>query len=81
LDNCIIVSSGNQWRDVDFEQISKDVRHALKYACGSKYAIRTPHMKADLDVGALISQGLVPPSLHREVRLDNPSQLGDLCNC
>lgn len=53
--------------DIDFRSIDPDIYQSVKYARGSKYALRAPALKEE--VGAFVSDDLVPGSLHREVCL------------
>jgi hypothetical protein len=46
--------------------IDADVQNALKYARAGKYTLRPP--KLAFEVGVYFSDGIVPASLHHEVR-------------
>jgi hypothetical protein len=52
-------------RPVDFGTIDSDVRNALKYIKGAKYAIEEPDLCQH--IGAFVSDDIVPVSLHHEV--------------
>lgn len=65
MDFKLYQGQGLPLREIDLSKMDAEIRNALKYTRVAKYALQAPALKED--VGALISDGIVPPSLHREV--------------
>ncbi|KAF9062786.1 hypothetical protein BDP27DRAFT_1406090 [Rhodocollybia butyracea] len=59
-------ASDSSLEPFDMNMIETNEKNSLKYARGSKYALREPELK-ESGLGIFISDDLVPPALHQEL--------------
>ncbi|KAF9062787.1 hypothetical protein BDP27DRAFT_1427550 [Rhodocollybia butyracea] len=63
----LLGASDNSLEPFDMNTIEADLKNSLKYARGSTYALPQPELK-ESGLGIIVSDDLVPPALHQEVR-------------
>jgi hypothetical protein len=56
--------------NLDMDSLDSDILASITYAAASPFGVRAPRNLTE-EVGIFISDGLVPVSLHREVRKDS----------